>query len=274
MSMTKLDIRNTQGTLLTLPLDDVSDGLVLQDVGGLGPVKATLSASSYAGSDKSQFQSAKREARNITLEFGFQPDYVTTTVSSLRDRLYHFFMSKRKVFMRFFTSDGLEVDISGIVESCEPAIFTKEPTVNVSIMSYDVDFIALEPIEVEGDTVSDSTETTIVYEGSTEVGYVFVLNLNRTLSEFTIYHRPPDGTLLQLNFAGSLLSGDILTISTVEGNKYATLNRSGTVSSVMYGVLPGSKYTKFDQGDNMIRVYAEGAAIPYTITYTSLYGAL
>lgn len=274
MSLTKIEVRTVSGTLLTLELNDVSDGLVLQDVGGLGPVKATLSASSYANSDKSQLQSARREARNITLQIGFEPDYVTTTVSSLRDNLYKFFMSKRKVSLRFFTSDGLEVDISGIVESCEPTIFTREPLVDISIMCYDVDFVGLDPVVIEGDTVDDTTETTVVYEGSTEVGFVFVLNLDRTLSEFTIYHKPSDGSLLQLDFAASMLSGDILTISTVEGNKYATLNRSGTVSSVLYGVLPTSKYMKLDQGTNKIRIYAEGDAIPYTLTYTPEYGAL
>lgn len=274
MSLTMIEVRNAQGTLLTLPLDDVSDGLVLQDVGGLGPVKATLSASSYAGSDKSQFQSARREARNITLQIGFEPDYVTNSVSSLRDNLYQFFMSKRKVFLRLFTSDDLEVDISGIVESCEPTIFTKDPMVDVSIMCYDVDFVVLDPTVISEDTVDDSTNITVTYPGSTEVGFVFVLSLDRTLSEFSIYHQPPDGSLYQMDFAASLLSGDVLTISTVDGNKYASLNRSGTISSVLYGVLPQSKYMKLEQGDNMIRVYAEGDPIPYTITYTAEYGAL
>ncbi len=274
MSLTKIEVRTMSGTLLTLPLDDVSDGLVLQDVGGLGPVKATLSASSYANSDRSLLQSARREARNITLQMGFEPDYVTTTVADLRNRLYDFFMSKTQISMRFFMSSGLEVDISGIVESCEPTMFTKDPEVDISIMSYDVDFIGLEPVEIEGETVDDSTNITVEYEGSTKTGFVFTLNLDRSLSEFTIYHQPPDGTLVQLDFAASLLSGDILTISTVDGNKYANLNRGGTVSSVLYGVLPQSKYLQLAKGDNMIRVYAEGDEIPYTIVYTPLYGAL
>ncbi len=43
--LTKLDVSTVQGDLLTLQLDDVSEGLVVLEVEGLDPVKATLVSS-------------------------------------------------------------------------------------------------------------------------------------------------------------------------------------------------------------------------------------
>ncbi len=98
--------------------------------------------------------------------------------------------------------------------------------------------------------------------------------MNRTITEFTIYHTRADGQLRTTDVAVPMVSGDILTISSIPGSKSAKLNHLGTVSSVLYGVSPQSAWLELIQGDNDIRVYAEGAAIPYTLTYNTRYGGL
>jgi hypothetical protein len=75
-------------------------------------------------------------------------------------------------------------------------------------------------------------------------------------------------------FAEPLIAGDVLTISTVSGNKHATLTRAGSDSSLLFGVAPDASWINLFPGPNYIRVYTEGAAIPYTITYTSKVGGL
>lgn len=269
-----IEVRNVQGSLLTLPLSDISDGIVLADVGGMDPVKATVVSSSFALQDGTQYHSAKRGERNLTFQLDLEPDYVTQTVYDLRQRLYDYFMTKSQVTLTFIMSNGLEVDISGRVEDCSSPPFTKEPKMNVSILCFDPDFVNMTPIVFSGNSTALTTESNIAYGGSSEAGFVFVLNVNRSLSEFTFYHRPPDGTIRSMEFAGSLLSGDVLTISTIPGSKYATLNRSGSVTSVVNNISPQSSWTELFKGDNHIRVYAEGAAIPYTITYNTRYGGL
>lgn len=269
-----LEVRNNQGSLLSLPLSDISDGLVLADVDGMDPVKATLISSSSAGHDGKQYHSARRDERNILLQFDLEPDYVTQTVYGLRQRLYDYFMTKSEVDLKFIMANGLEVDISGRVEDCKAPPFTKEPKMNVSILCFDPDFVDLTPVVIEGDTTDLTTEVDVPYIGTSEAGIEFVLNVDRSLSEFTFYLRPPDGTIRSLEFAGSLIAGDILTISTIPGSKFATLNRSGTVTSVLNNVSPQSNWHQFFKGENHIRVYAEGDEIPYTITYQTRYGGL
>jgi hypothetical protein len=170
--------------------------------------------------------------------------------------------------------DGLTVNISGYVETCEPNIFTQEPAVDVSIMCFQPDFVDVTTQTISEDTVSDTTELDVEYDGTVETGIVFTLNLNRTESDFTIYHRAPDGALRQLDFSESLLSGDVLVINTNPGTKSATLTRTGTSTSILNGVSPQSNWISLSKGTNTIRVYATGAAIPYTITYMNKYGGL
>lgn len=272
--LTKVEVRTASGMLLVLPLDDASDGVIIEDIKGLDPVKATLVSSSFAQLDGAQYQSSRREARNIVLTLGLEPDYVDVSVWDLRNNLYQFFMPKSPVSLRFFLDEELTVDISAYVETFESELFSKEPTVKISVMCFEPDFVALESIVVEEDTVSDSTEFLIDYDGTVETGIVFTLDLDRDLDEFTIYHRPADGSVRTLDFAAELLEDDILTISTIVGAKSVMLNRSSTLSSILYGQSPQSNWIELQRGENYIRVYAVGAAIPFTIEYTPRYGGL
>lgn len=273
--ITRVEVRNKQGALLNLQLDDEDDSFLVQDIDGLGPVKATLVSSSFAGLDGEQLNSRRRETRNIKIQLGLNPDpAVSETVESLRFQLYQFFMSESDVSLRFFTDGGLTVDILGTVETCDPAIFSQNPAMDISIMCYSPDFFDPTVVSLAGNTASGSTTTPIVYSGHIETGVVFTLNVNRTLTEFTLYHTPPNDAVRSLDFAGSLASGDVLVISTVPGSKGVTLTRSGIVSSMLWAVSPQSDWMRLEPGTNEFRAYATGAAIPYTLEYTKKYGAL
>lgn len=272
--LTKVEIRNSRGNLLVLPLENPTSGFPILDIQGLGPVKATLVSSSFAQLDGEQYQSSRRETRNLVFTIGFDPDYSVDSVQAMRMRLYSYFMTKSEINMEFFMDNLLVVDISGRVETCEPTIFDREPAMTVSVMCFDPDFVDPLPVLVDGNTTSTDTETLYSYEGTVETGIRFTLNVDRTLGEFTIYQRRSDFALRSLDFSASLIAGDVLRISTVTGNKFATLTRSGTESSILYGVAPQANWLELPPGDNFIRVYAEGAAIPYSIGYDVKYGGL
>lgn len=275
MSIDKIEVRNVAGSLLTLFLDDITDGYILEDVEGLDPVKATLVSSSYANLDGVQFQSAKRDARNLIFKIGLEPaDYATQSVRGLRKGLYQYFMPKRLVDLRFFMSDGLTVKILGRVEDFPAPLFAQEPRADISIVCFDPDFLELTSDTVSHNTVADSSTFDITYDGTVETGILFTINVNRTLSEFTIYCTGPDGVVQSLDFQASLVAGDVVKISTVAGNKYATLTRAATDSSVLYGVSPQATWITLDQGVNHMRFYAVGAAIPCTLEYVTRHGGL
>lgn len=272
--LSKVEIRTRQGDLLNLQLDDDTSGYLVQRIEGLEPVKATLVSSGFAGVDGEQYQSSRRETRNVKIQLGLDPDPLTDSVRGLRNQLYKFFLPKSEVDLRFLMDDGLEVDISGVVETFESELFSQEPVVDVSLICFDPDFYDQTPVVLNGTTVSSTVETIVDYEGTVPSGIEFTLNVDRAVSEFTIYHRTPDDTIRILDFSAPLDAGDVLVISTVPGVKGATLNRSGTVSSILYGISPQSKWTELVPGENYLRVYAAGAGIPYEIEYVTRYGGL
>jgi hypothetical protein len=271
--ITQIEVTNSLGNVMTLDFTDASSGIYVKDADGLGPVKASIVTSPLGTMDGVQRQSSRREARNIVFKIGLMPDFVTTTPYSLRSQLYDYFTTEEFVHM-VVHSDGPLVYIDGQVESCEPDIFSQEPGMVISVICFEPDFISPTTTSVAGSTVSDTTESAIAYPGSARAGILFTLNVNRSISAFTIYNRQPDNTIQAFDFTAALISGDILTVDTRPGNRKATRTRAGVGTSVLYGVSPQAKWTELVKGVNNLRVYATGAAIPYQIDYTSRYGGL
>jgi len=271
----KVEIQNSQGTLLALPFGDYSNGYLVKPIDGLDPVPANVVSSSFANIDGEQHQSSRREKRQITLKLGLKMG-AAGTVSALRAKLMGFLMPKAKVRLTFYREDGPDVDIYGVVETFSCPQFVKEPEANIRILCHQPDFIVPHLYGSANYSTPGTDEHVIMYadEGAVETGFEFRMTVNRPISQFTIFHRSTDQTLNRMLFAEPLLAGDVLTISTVAGNKHATLTRAGSDSSLLYAISPDSSWLNLFPGPNYIRVYAEGAAIPYTITYTSKIGGL
>lgn len=283
MLLKTLKVTNDRSETIEFPLANPVNGFVVKDIEGLGPVKATLVSSSFATMDGEQYHTARRESRNIVVKMGLDPDYGQMNVYDLRKQLYSYLMPKSKVvvglglvdkFNPNIITQKLNVEIEARVESMDPDIFTKDPTLDLSLMCYDSDFIDPTPVVFEGDTVSDLTESTLTYDGTVETGVAFKIMPDRALTDFTIYHKKPDDTLRVTYFTIPLASGDELVINSVPGDKYATLTSGGVESNVLYGVTPQSAWLELAPGDNTIRVYADGTPVPYEIEYTNKYGGL
>lgn len=268
-----VEIRGRAG-ILSLPLADATLGYDLKEVEGLDPVKANIVSSSFAQQDGSQFQSARRDERFLKLTIGLNPDYSLDTVYSLRRRLYPFFMPKTPVELRFYMSDGLRADISGRVETMAAPMFAEDPQAIVDITCFDPDFIEPEETVVSGMSTSGTIGQTVNYSGSVETGIKFQLDINRTLSSFALYHQTPDGSIKVTDFQAALQAGDVIKINTIPGEKSVIRTRGSTDTSLLYAVSPQSNWIELEPGANNIRVYAAGAGIPYTITYTRRYGGL
>lgn len=273
--LTRVDVSTPQGDLLSFQLDDEESGFLVQNIDGLDPVKATITSTAFAGVDGSQFQSARREARDLVFTVGLNPNPLTETVRGLRNRLYAFFMPTTQVALTFYDDEGPTVTISGVVEDAPSPLFTQEPAMDVSITCFKPDFLGTILGHIgDGMTTSGSVGRIISYPGTSKTGTVITLNVNRTLSDFTIYHKPPNDDLRQLDFSAPLVAGDVLTISSVTGDKGVTLNRAGTISSLLYGKSPQSSWIELAPGDNVITFYATGAGVPYTLDYVARYGGL
>lgn len=283
MLLSAVDVTNSRGSVLSLPLEDPSAGFVVRNIDGLEPVKATLVSSSFANLDGEQYHSSRREARDIKLTLGLEPDYATMSVKDLRDQLYSFFMPKTPATLTFkmfdkFTVDlfkqWLNVNIEGRIEDFVGPLFVQDPTIDISLRCFNPDFVDPTVVEFDGMTVSGLTESILTYDGNVDTGVVFSISPDRALTEFTIYLRSADQVLRTVYISYPLLAGDVLEISSVVGSKYVQLTRGGVQSSVLWAQSPQSAWVELQPGDNNIRVYASGAPIPYSIVYTNKYGGL
>lgn len=271
----KVEISTEQGATLELPLKDQSNGYLVKDIQGLDPVKATIVSSSFALIDGEQYQSSRRESRNILLKLGLEANYTTNTVRELKARLYSFLMPKSRVLLRFFVEDEPTVEIYGRVESFESPSFTQTPEANISLICHQPDFYIPEPVVINGLTSAEiNSEFLIEYYGTVETGLRFTLNANNSVDDFTISHRPSDGMTRTLEFIEPLIRDDVLEINTNSGNKRVYRTRAGAAESILYGVSPYSNWITLMPGPNYLRVDSERVNVPFTIEYTTKLGGI
>lgn len=277
---TKAELTTSDGRLLTLQLVEDSSGITIEDIDGLGPVKATLTASQIAGQDVSELQNAQRGPRNITMTLGLAPDPAVTSVNSLRRMVYSFFRPKSLLAMKFFvddTDDTIEDGYltMGNVESCDPgSIFTQTPTLDISVMCYDPDFTDPVPVTISTLTTADTTPMAVDYDGTSPTGMLITVDVNTTLSEFAVYCVDPNGATSTMDVAYPFVAGDQVTINTISGSKYANLLRAGVTSSILFAISTQSTYVQFSPGGNSVRVFASGTNMPVSIVYTKRFGEL
>lgn len=273
----KIKFTSVQDEVLILPLYDPTEGLFIEKIDGLDPVKATLVSSGYATLDGAKYHTGRREPRNIVIQLGLETQNISESVFDIRSRLYKVFMPKTEVHMTFYDNYGkLTVDIVGYVETFESDLFAKDPTAAISIMCFDPDFYNPTPVVHRGRTADNSDEIEIDYEGTVDTGLLFSLQLYAPMPEFTIFHRT-NNSRVRLNvmlFNQPLLGGDLLEINTVSGSKFVMRTRGGDRTSVIYGISPSSDWLELQPGKNYIRVLAQPYEQPFSITYTRKYGGL
>jgi hypothetical protein len=154
-------------------------------------------------------------------------------------------------------------------------MFTSDPEMDFSVICYDPDFAAPSETTMSGVTVTGTTNTDIVYDGSTDTGVVVVINVNATMtSGFTLSNTRPDLATQQMIVTAALAADDVVTISTVTGNKYIKLERLGVVSSLAYALDPTSSWISLQEGTNHFRVQSSVGSVPYSLAYTTKYGGL
>lgn len=278
MSIVKVEVMNSQGNLLTLTLDDISNGYVVKGVDGLDPVKATMVSSNFATMAGQQYQASNRDIRNIIISLGYAPNFsANETVRALRSRLYQFFMPDSPVTLTFYMQDELVVTIDGRVESCGAPLFVADPQTDVSIVCFNPDFIDVELIQMHSTFLTtDTAPQPIEVVGTIPTGLtLFQFTAAKTLTGFTIYHTTPGGVLRTMEISAPLILGDVVTMCTIEGQKSITRTRTGVATSLLWAVSPQSAWVELQPGTNQFYMNASSTN-PSTIfvDYYNRYGGL
>jgi hypothetical protein len=273
--ITEITVTNHLNESLTMELASPS-GLAILYIEGLGPVKTDIALTDRAGLDGAVYNSARGEPRNIVISLKFMP---TPNVETNRQLSYKYFPLKRRI--KFAIKAGnREAYVYGYVESNEPNIFSNESSCIISILCpnsylYDV----LEQITVfssvnavfefpfsneslvtpllEMSELIVETEKTIVYEGDAPIGMLIHIHANGAANNVTITKSDTletlaiDSTKLAALTGSDIVEGDDFYISTLNGNKYATLIRSSVEWNILNCLGTNPTWFQLEKGDNV-----------------------
>ena len=274
--ITTVRIANSS-SYMQVALADPSDGYLIKDISGLEPGKATMVSTTFANAPGAQYQTSRREVRNIVFTVGLRSQ-AGLSVDALRAKLYSYFMPQSAITLTFYTTNLEPVKIDGIVESFEYTRFTKDPQATISVLCYDPDFLALS--SVSSPSTVGATGTTINYIGTVNTGLEVKLNLATTTgvaTTVTLTNTRSDG-VQKLNFIhyASLPTGagSYLLIDTNRFKKAVTMQNKSVVSSALAYVQPFSDWVQLKPGANKLATTFARSGTGVTYTYTNRYGGI
>lgn len=295
-------VTNPKGESLKLELTRPElSGLIVQSIEGLGPAKATINTGETATMDGSLFNSARASNRNIviTLALMFAP-----TVEDSRQKIYKYFPVKKRIRLDFET-DRRSVYTYGYVESNEPAIFSSQETVQISVICpdpffYDINptmvgFYSIEPLfefPFSNESLSDSmlelsrlrldSRINLSYSGDSDTGLKIVIHFSGSVKNVRLYNLT-SGHSISINtdkvsdISGEALkNGDEIHISTISGDLYAKLLHDGQFSNIIGSLEKNSDFFKVSNGDNIIAFTVDEGENNLTINfiYRNAYGGV
>jgi len=263
-------------------------GFIVLDITGIGASKADINTAELSNSDGSIYTSARANSRNIVFNLQAYPTGYQT-VEDIRLLSYKYFPVKKKIKIVFETENRI-CEIYGYVESNEPGIFSKEVTMQISVICPDpyfyssgdtsittTTFYGVDPMFefpfsnesltenlIEFGKIKNETEQVIYYEGDSEIGVIIKIKALGDVSSLTIYDMQTQKTMSihddkMISLTGSKIKyGDEIIISTVVGEKKITLFRDGLYTNIINCLERDAYWFQLFPGDNLFA---------YTTTY-------
>lgn len=263
-------------------------GFIIQDIKGLGPVKADINITELSTGDGAVYNSARLNSRNIVFGLIFLPN---PTIEDSRQKSYKYFPIRKPVKLLFET-DNRTCECTGYVESNEPDIFSSQESTQISVICGDpylystgednlnvTVFSGIEPVFefpfsnesltenlIEFGEFRSDAERTIVYNGDLEIGVTIHIYALGAASHITIYNsgtreimRINTDKLEKLTGSGIIL-GDQLIITTIKNNKSIMLLRDGRYTNVLNILDRDADWFQLTKGDNVFAYTAETGA--------------
>lgn len=272
-------ITNHLGESVRLELSKPEEsGFAIENIEGLGPVKANVNFTELATNDGAIDNSAHLGPRNIVISLIFMP---FPTIEDTRLLSYKYFPIKRNIKFLIETDKRI-CETTGRVESNEPEIFSEKEGCQVSILcpnSYfysagedginQTIFYGTKPLFefpfsnesltenlIEFGSIENRTEGTIYYDGDAEVGITIAIHAVGEAEGLAIYNT---GTreVMKINdekfrklMGSGIQAGDDITIVTSRGLKGITLLRGGVVTNILNVLDKPINWFQLAKGDN------------------------
>lgn len=253
---------------------------------GLNPPKATINTNTTATLDGGMFNSSKLDMRNINVAFAIEEE-------AEKNRLAVYNVVQSKMPLRiYYKSEYLDIFIDGYVEEMDISYFAKKNIVTINVLcpfpylkgAKEIinELSAVKPMfhfpfasESEGELILGEYDTlssaTVENAGSVVAGLTFELFAKETLSNPKIIDYFT-AKFMEINI--EMQAGDLITITTGQGNKTVTLIRDGVKSNIFNLLTKESSWLQLDIGGG-IYAYEVGTGrmidLEVTIKHYDLY---
>ena len=278
-----IGVTNHLGESLTLELGfPERSGFLIQEIEGLGPVKADINVVEMSTTDGALFTSSRINTRNIVIHLLFMG---SPTIEDTRQLSYKYFPVKKRVRLLVET-DNRMCEIYGNVESNEPDIFSSQSGTVISIMCPDPYFYSVSDattifsgIEamfdyefsnesltenlIEFSNIKSDTLEQIIYDGDSDVGMKINIHALGEATNITIYNTETrevmkiNTTRLAALTGYGIITGDDIIVSTVKGNKYVLLLRGGAYINILNCLDKNTSWFQLSKGVNTFAYTAE-----------------
>jgi len=251
-------------------------GFIVHKIGGLGPAKANVNITDIITTDGGIFNSARLSSRNIVISLRFFGEDIET----IRQKAYKYFPIKKELTF-IVKTDNRELRISGVVESNEPDIFSKDEGTNISIicpnpyfyeetLNYSVfagsepafefpfsNESLTEPLLIMSE-IQNRTENVISYSGDSDVGVTMYIHCIGPVGDITIWNiNTRQKMVINSQKAARLINStafntlDDIIIRTERGMKSIYLIRDGNIYNILGSLDVGSEWLRIYKGDNI-----------------------
>lgn len=256
-----------------------TDFIQVRNIDGLDPVKAAVSTTPYGAVDGASHTGSSVLSRNIVLTLHPNPDWNTWSNEALRQLIYSYFMPKREVRLIFNSDDMDPVEISGIVESVEVNMFSKDQEFLVSIICPEPYFKSVEPKVITGQAVRAGGAPTIVdYNGTIEAGIEVKLTTLGTPYPTDIGIQIGDPRISYFGVAAGISSSMYFDMSSVPMQKFVQNidTTNGVITNLLSKVYiqEGSYWPSLQPGENEFIVITDQGAQDWQLIFYELFGGL
>lgn len=251
----------------------------ITEFSGLNPPKATINTNTTATLDGGMFNSAKLQMRSINLAFAIEEN-----AEANRLAVYEVVQPKNPINL-YYQSEMLDVFISGYVEEVSPSYFAKKQIVTISILCpfpyfksaqkvvnelssiikmFHFPFASTAEKELIFGVIDPLTSVTILNQGSVQTGLTFELYAKNQITNPKIFNYQT-GDFMAINT--TMQQGDLVTITTGQGNKTITLLREGVETNIFNLLDKNSTWLQLDIGGGVF-VYEveEGGTVNLSVT--------
>lgn len=250
----------------SLKIDGVSQDeiLILESISGLSDVKVNLFTGEFAR-EGGYYQGRRAEPRNPVFNFRLQPNYnLGIMANDIREMIFRMFMEP------FPGSDAVKILLKddklpdryvlAYTESIKAEMFTKEMTAQCSLMTVDAYLRSDE--ETSGENALGWFSLPVPYLGSADTGLRMTVRVERFTP--TIYIANGDDFFV---LEGSFNRGDIIEISTIQGERAILLNGEDNMALLT----PASRWLTLNENSNTIKVFGnevgDGKALLIAYSY-------